>query len=578
MTRTSTQQQQLPFADPATPPAARAAPRLRAWLPEACLALAALVVLTVGLASVPLLDPDEPRYADASRGMLETGDLIVPRFNGHERINKPVLFYWLQAAAMTTIGPAEAAARAPSVAAALLVLAAVYLFARRESGRQCALRASAILLTCPLFAVVGKTGITDMLLCLFVLLALVFWYRSYRGRGNPRLQWIAASLSFGLAFLAKGPVGLLLPAAIIALFLALRGDWSAFRLRGTLLGALLAAGVFTPWALLLVHRLGSAPGSALLDTMERGAKRVLDLLTVETIERSLHGLDHPEPIFYLAAASFIVFFPWAFFFPFALARLLPELRRREPGILFLVTWSLAVLLIFSILRGKLVTYILPMAPPLAMILGREWTALGEKNLPSKRGTWAIAGCATVTCALSGLVGYALAARPDWLDGHSKLLLALAGLTLAAAILPLLARRVEFADIPLAIAMAVALVAVPIAAGGEIGARRSLRALAAEAGIGERPWSGVIAYKLYRPSLPFYGRRIVTMAQEPRELAAALDAGSLVVIEESKFRKLPRAWRDAFTVVAAQGAVLAVSPITPLPPLRPARQRSEEGAR
>src|SRR5207249_10549417 len=104
----------------------------------------------------------------------------------------------------------------------------------------------------------------------------------------------------------------------------------------------------------------------------------------------------------------------------------------------------------------------------------------------------------------------------------------------------------------------------------------LRDLALEAGIADRPWSRIIAYKLSRPSLVFYGERNVTIADTPADLRSLLDPESLVVLEERRFEELGADWQNAFRIVAAQGTVLAVAPIAPLPSGDPSRHHDAQG--
>ncbi|HKY33900.1 MAG TPA: hypothetical protein VJV23_15320, partial [Candidatus Polarisedimenticolia bacterium] len=101
-------------------------PRLWPWL------LLAGLTLSWGLGSLPLLDPDEPRYASASLGMASSADWVVPVFNGEPRLNKPPLLYWAQAAAFRTPLREEIAARLPSLTAALLLAAAAAWWAGRR--------------------------------------------------------------------------------------------------------------------------------------------------------------------------------------------------------------------------------------------------------------------------------------------------------------------------------------------------------------------------------------------------------------------------------------------------------------
>gem|GEM_PF-1266679 len=610
---------------PASPPTPR--PRGGGFLPELVLFLAALAVLGVGIATVPLLDPDEARYASASRAMLERGDLVVPYFNGAERLNKPALFYWLQASSFHLFGTTAAAARIPSALAALAILVAVTLFARRSFGREAGLRAGMILLTLPLFAVVGKTGITDMTLALFTVTAMLLWYRLHIGDGGAddrasaaattvpaastaptaptapaapatrgahrRLLWLGVSVCLGLAFFVKGPVGILVPCFVIGCYLAIRREWTAFRLRGILLGGGVAVAVFLPWAGMLVYRLGaevagpgagmvaSAGGPAVAEVATAGAAtaaaglapillagvgRISELLRRETIERTLHGLDHPEPLHYYWLASLVVFFPWIAWIPSAIARMIPRLRRLEPTTLFLVTWLLGVLVFFTAIRGKLVTYILPAAPAIALLLAREWSERHDDPESEARGArWIAGGSVVLVAATIALAAYAAVANPPWLEGHFILADAFALCLALAAAVPLFLHRPRAVAVCVAAVMAATLVAVPLTAGRELGENRSLAPLVHEAGFRDHSWTRVLAYKMFRPSLVFYGGHDVTYIDTGRALHEALTPGCLVVLEQRHFDDLPPAWQSALRTVATQGTVLAMTPVTMLPP-------------
>jgi 4-amino-4-deoxy-L-arabinose transferase-like glycosyltransferase len=429
---------------------------LRGLAAPAALFVLAAAILAAGIGSVPLLDPDEPRYAATSRNMLDRGDWVVPWFNGAERVNKPPLFYWLEAASFRFLGASEASARLPSLVAGFLVLALSCAFAAAAGGgardhrwsgdapdggphgagdgdhdapgarpdpRAAALRTGAILLSVPLFLLASKAAITDMTLCLFQTLALLVWYRQDRRRDSPpersvstkrpgappshagaapapvpdsravlpgpgiqegnerrretgafrqdRLPgagWLVVPLALGAATLTKGPVGFLVPCLTIGLFSLLRrtattdrrshGSWTlgAARLAAA---AAVAGAVFLPWTLLLVRRLG-------------GLAPVLEILRRETLERAIGGLDHPRPLAYFLITSLLAFFPWCVFVPFALSASWPAIRRREPLPLFLALWFGVTFVFFSLVRGKLYTYVLPAAPPMAILLALEW--------------------------------------------------------------------------------------------------------------------------------------------------------------------------------------------------------------
>ncbi|HXI03162.1 MAG TPA: glycosyltransferase family 39 protein, partial [Candidatus Saccharimonadales bacterium] len=139
-------------------------PRAARW----AVAIGAVALLFTLLGRLPLLDPDEGRYARTSQLMIERGDLVVPWFEGRPRLEKPAFFYWMEAAAFSALGFTETAARLPSAAAAAGTLLWLYLFARRRAGEATALAACAICATTPLFLALGRTATTDMTLTFFV--------------------------------------------------------------------------------------------------------------------------------------------------------------------------------------------------------------------------------------------------------------------------------------------------------------------------------------------------------------------------------------------------------------------------
>lgn len=125
--------------------------------------------------AIPLIDPDEPRYASTARNMVLHGNWIVPYFNGAPRINKPPLFYWTIAISYKFFGINEFSARLPSALAATGTVFITYLWAKRFRGETEAgssyndgFWAGVVLATSPLFFLISHFCITDMLLTFFV--------------------------------------------------------------------------------------------------------------------------------------------------------------------------------------------------------------------------------------------------------------------------------------------------------------------------------------------------------------------------------------------------------------------------
>lgn len=183
--------------------------------------LAALIVIyllicSYQLSQIPLIDPDEPRYAAAGRTMARGGSWLVPEFNGEKRVNKPPLFYWMVAASMKITGREdEVAARLPSIALGLLMLVGTALLGRRVYGSRTGLAAAGILASMALFAALSRACITDMALSVFIAGGLGLLMLVMLDRGPPRLLFWSAVATFGLGVLTKATPALALVAVIV---------------------------------------------------------------------------------------------------------------------------------------------------------------------------------------------------------------------------------------------------------------------------------------------------------------------------------------------------------------------------
>lgn len=318
----------------------------------------AILLLVVGIGRMPLLDPDEGRFAAASVRMIETGDPIVPEFNGEPRLNKPPLLYWLQAAAFILLGVNETAARTPSLLAGIATVLLVAFWARRRLPAGSAALAAIVLATMPLFFVCARIGITDMLLTLWITTALILWHETIGrpGRAARRPIAFAASLACGLAVLTKGPVGMILPAVVIGVTAAVTRRSGMISLRGmgtAVVGIVMVVG---PWAIALAGRIGVSGGFAILER--------------ESIERLVSGIDHARPFYYMLVSFAVTFLPWSVLAPMTVARATRHRGEGRSHAIFLVVWFATVLVFFSIPAEKNDAYILPAAPPLALLIAR----------------------------------------------------------------------------------------------------------------------------------------------------------------------------------------------------------------
>ncbi len=184
------------------------------------LVLLAAFIMFFNLGGIPLLDPDEPVYAETAKEMIATGDFVSPRIYGEYWYDKPPMYYWLVAAAFKLFGVSEFAARLPSAILAILCALYVYFAASRLFGVRAGLMGALVLATSLEYFYLGKAAVTDITLTFFLTVSqLAFVEKRYH------LFYICA----GLATVTKGPIGLLFPGAVVFLYMLFTRSFSLMR-------------------------------------------------------------------------------------------------------------------------------------------------------------------------------------------------------------------------------------------------------------------------------------------------------------------------------------------------------------
>jgi 4-amino-4-deoxy-L-arabinose transferase-like glycosyltransferase len=343
--------------------------------------VAALACLRLG--AVPLLGPDEPRYARVAVEMQRASEWVRPTLQGEPWLEKPPLYYWLAGAGFRVLGETEAAARLPSVLALLLLTGATALFGARLYGSAAGLHAGFVAGTSLLPFAYGRAASMDMLLAATVTLAAGFAGLRLVGIAG-RTAWVGVAAAAGLATLAKGPLGLLLPGLVVAGYLATTREWrhlrEALHPRALAAFALVAA----PWYLAILR--------------DQGQRFVDDFILNHNVQRFASTIhNHPGPFWYYLPLLLLGLFPWSGLAVPGLARLAPRESRTDR---FVLLWLLLPLAFFSLAASKLPGYILPCVPPLAILMGRTADRLiGEGQTPER---W-------LSGRVAALVGLGLAA-------------------------------------------------------------------------------------------------------------------------------------------------------------------------
>ncbi|MFH1737758.1 MAG: glycosyltransferase family 39 protein [bacterium] len=325
------------------------------------------------LGVVPLLDPDEARYTYASRNMVQSGDYVVPRWNGENRLQKPILFYWLQAAGLQTIADEEYAARLPSALGAACIVWLLYWFGRRRWGELYGLLVALGFALFPLTIALSRLAITDMTLAMCVTASVLWFLSAFRER-RPGLL-IAAYGALGAALLTKGPVAFLFVIPALIPFWASARMRKAVAVRYHLLGLATTAAVLLPWLVLVTRRVPNIWSYWILD---------------ETVGRVLTDVKHRHIAWWFYVPSTV-----AVTFPVCLCFFRPSLWKRSfrswcEGRLSienraLVLWAVVPLLFFSFSRSQLWTYGMPALPPIALLVAPIWYN-AHRRIPRRGGT------------------------------------------------------------------------------------------------------------------------------------------------------------------------------------------------
>ena len=324
--------------------------RARAWW---LIPLFALLMLP-GLGSIPLYEPDEGRYAEIPREMLATGDFVAPHQNGVLFFEKPALYYWLVACSQTLLD-GELGSRFISFLFALLGLLLTFVLGRSMGGNRLGFLAALILGISPLWLVLARVNSLDMAISATITGALVaFWFAQGR-QTSGYADWLLLFVASAAAVLLKGLIGILIPGAVIFLFLVCSGRWRALLKVPWILGTLLFLAITIPWHALLAQRYPDFLW--LYFVREHFLRYTTDIA------------DRPgEPTYFLLVVL-IGFLPWSSLLPVSagLYRRVEDPTQRS-ALQFLYIWFAFVVVFFSLSSSKLIPYVLPAWPAGALLI------------------------------------------------------------------------------------------------------------------------------------------------------------------------------------------------------------------
>ncbi len=339
------------------------------WRRLAICGLIAAVLYLPALASPPLWEPDEGRYAEIAREMLGSADYITPRDDWVRYFEKPPLMYWATAASIRALGENEFAIRLPPALFSVGEVVATCAMADQMFGAGAGMLSALALALSPLVWGLAMFLTLDPALAFFVTAALgSFWAAAaipgFRSRAARRWLILAAAMT-AMGTLTKGPVALVIFGGVALIYMLIER-----RLRE------LAA---IPWfECILVYAAIVVPWFAAVAALNPEFLGYFFLH--EHLHRYLANTEHGWGPWFLVAIAAVGAWPWLYFVPLGIGRLSGGRARnaRDASALrFLSTWFLFVLIFFSIPRSKLGTYILPAMPPLAIVAGYGLSSVVE---------------------------------------------------------------------------------------------------------------------------------------------------------------------------------------------------------
>ena len=319
-----------------------------------------LILELLGNNTLPLIDRDEPRFAEASREMRQSGDFIIPRVNGAYRFDKPPLIYWCQVASSTVFGESDFSVRFPSALFAAATVALTAAWAARLYGPSVGLWSGLVGGTCLQLFIHGRAAVADMpMIFFFIVTTWTAWERIQGDRS--RVLWSCFYLSLAGGFLAKGPVAFLPVIALFLFYLWTRTPMH-LRIRSFVCGILLVVAAVGAWGI-----------PALLVTQGQffqiGIGKHVVMRSVVPLQS--HGASGIAGYFLLLPFYFVTLFfslfPWSLFLPATVRRLRIGL---DPFERYALCGIGVVFIVFTLYQTKLPHYTLPAFPLLSILLGR----------------------------------------------------------------------------------------------------------------------------------------------------------------------------------------------------------------
>ncbi|MEP6739730.1 MAG: glycosyltransferase family 39 protein [Caldimonas sp.] len=334
-------------------------------------ALAAFAWLASSIGLRPLTLPEEGRYVGVAWEMLRSGNWLVPTEDGLPFFHKPPLFYWITAASMQTFGGNAAAARLAPLFGAVVGALGVYWLVRRRADETLARLTMLVLVTTPFFFGAAQFANLDMLVAGFIALTIGFAADAALAlrAGEPHRRALAAAWAFAaLAVLAKGLIGLVLPAGVMLVWLVVSGQPRTILRLLSPLGLAVFALVAAPWFIAVQMQY---PAFARYFFVHHHIERF-----------AASGFNNIQPWWFFVVAVPLLALPWSLWLIGSTFKARPAETADATAVRSLMwVWLVAILFFFSIPKSKPVGYAMPVLFPLAFLIADAVVAARRHDRP-----------------------------------------------------------------------------------------------------------------------------------------------------------------------------------------------------
>jgi len=462
------------------------------------------------LGSRALSVPDEGRYVEIPREMVVTGDWLTPRLNGVKYFEKPPLFYWFESVLIKLSGLSEWSVRTGPALFALFGCLAVYYAGARMFGRRSGLISAGILATSLLYYALSRLISLDMPVSVLLTASLLsFLLGTREPAGTVRRSFFWGFYAFAaLATLTKGLIGIVFPGMIIFSWMLVTGEWRVLRTMYLPSGLALFLLIAAPWHILV----------------GRANPEFFDFYFIrEHFQRYLTQVHHHyKPAWFYLPILIGGLFPWSVFLLQAVRHALPpnswKERKNYTTEIFLLLWASLIFLFFSASSSKLIPYLLPVLPPLALLIGKYLADAWDRT--AVRGFSAgLAALAILVSLLLLVFPYLARYRPGSIPAAFVPHAGAAAVIVLCGILAtgIAVRKRGSRGALIAIAGTSLLFFIVMSSGAQHADTKSLKPLAMALKPLLDPGDEVVNYRNYYQDLPVYLERRMTIVEWKGEL-------------------------------------------------------------